>query len=152
MLVVYFMNERERWNRKEYFKNQIGRKFREWCHFIYIGFKDILLIQGNKNQHKLVCTECTLIQESVPELVDDQCAYVEKSSVNNLFSLLLGCNRHPKAMVKVVHCILPQKLKTRDEIFLNLFKLLLFKECISIYSRFRLLVNTDISKPAFLVF
>lgn len=117
-----------------------------------IGFKDILLIQGNKNQHKLVCTECTLIQESVPELVDDQCAYVEKSSVNNLFSLLLGCNRHPKAMVKVVHCILPQKLKTRDEIFLNLFKLLLFKEYISINSRFRLLVNTDISKPAFLVF
>lgn len=34
MLVVYFMNERERWNRKEYFKDQIGRKFREWCHFI----------------------------------------------------------------------------------------------------------------------
>lgn len=36
MLVVYFMNEGERWNRKEYFKNQIGRKFREWCHFIYL--------------------------------------------------------------------------------------------------------------------
>lgn len=52
-----------------------------------IGIKDILLIQGNKNQHKLVCTECTLIQKNVSEIVEDQCAYVEKSSVNNLFSL-----------------------------------------------------------------
>lgn len=139
---------------KGVFKKSNRQKIQGMVSFYFITYTNIgfLLIQGNKNQHKLVCTECTLIQESVPELVDDQCAYVEKSSVNNLFSLLLGCNRHPKAMVKVVHCILPQKLKTRDEIFLNLFKLLLFKEYISINSRFRLLVNTDISKPAFLVF
>lgn len=139
---------------KGVFKKSNRQKIQGMVPFYFITYTNIgfLLIQGNKNQHKLVCTECTLIQESVPELVDDQCAYVEKSSVNNLFSLLLGCNRHPKAMVKVVHCILPQKLKTRDEIFLNLFKLLLFKEYISINSRFRLLVNTDISKPAFLVF
>lgn len=44
MLVVYFMNERERWNRKEYFKNQIGKKFREFITYTNIGIKDILLI------------------------------------------------------------------------------------------------------------